>query len=271
MWGGLGLLGQLLLDTGIVLVAVLVLLLGLALLVVIFILLIASWVAVDERRPSVKARRARRIEESDASARERAAAQLATALEIYGMARDELAWIANTPWDDFRHRPAGAVFVAIWPIRLHFYHWSDALGGPKPSSPAALADTLHEFPKYPNWMEAELVDPAGTVVRKYDQPAVLPQGPILPAGTRIRAGSYFSDWTNQYRYVAQSVEVVSGEWAGTRAEFDCGEATKYLIPRLGFVPEDEPLASDPARATALLDRMREVERWSRAMKGPGMA
>ena len=31
MWGGLGLLGQLLLDTGIVLVAVLVLLLGLAL------------------------------------------------------------------------------------------------------------------------------------------------------------------------------------------------------------------------------------------------
>jgi hypothetical protein len=106
---------------------------------------------------------------------------------------------------------------------------------------------------------ASLIDPVAQVVIQRDGPRVDASGPILPAGTRIIAGSSMPDGCDGFD--AQLATVASGPWTGTLVDLRIGRAGEpYLIARLGIVPPEESIANDPDAAAVLLDRLRDVER-----------
>lgn len=179
---------------------------------------------------------------------------------IYALAQPAMPWLAEVRYCDLGHR-TGQEYVSAWPIRMTWgLWWMKGLVVP-PSTPADLAAALlRQPPKDPaSWAVASMIDPMAQIVIKRGAPRVEAPGPILPAGTRFTAGMFMPDGCDGFD--AQLLTVASGPWSGTLVDTRIGRAGEpYVIARLGIMPPEQPLASDPTAAAALLERLRQVER-----------
>ena len=177
---------------------------------------------------------------------------------IFALAQSEVRWIAAATHADFWH-PEDGEYLTAWPVRLLWTLWWMPEPRPQPRTPGDLAEVLERFPpRDPDWATGYLIDPGATAALTVDEPRVIPSGPILPAGTRVRSGRSRPDFCDGFD--SQAAAVVSGPWTGTHVNLQIGRAGEpFLIARLALMSEGEPLVSDAAAAETLLSRLRDVE------------